>query len=139
MVVPYQRLLFIALFGVAGVFARYLTGLWAQRAWGTAFPFGTLAVNLLGSFVIGAIYVVASEARLISDDLRLGVMVGFLGGFTTFSSYSIESLHLMEQGRLGHSLLYFVGSPLLGLLACLGGVWAGRFAGRLVGLMGIGP
>lgn len=136
MPIPYQRLLFIVLFGVVGVLARYMTGLLFQRAWGTSFPFGTLAVNLLGSFVIGAVYVVATEAKLVSDDLRLGVMVGFLGGFTTFSSYSIESLHLLEQGRLFHSLLYFVGSPLMGLLACFGGVWAGRLAAQVAALMG---
>jgi CrcB protein len=132
MSIPYQRLLWIALLGVCGVFARYLSGVLLQRAWGNSFPYGTLFVNLVGSFAIGLVYVLASEHKLVSNDFRLGMMVGFLGGFTTFSSYSIESLQMLEQGRFIHSFFYFLGSPVLGLLSCFGGVWVGRAMGILV-------
>jgi len=86
------------------------------------FPYGTFFINLLGAFAIGIIYVLGVERSAISADLRTGIMVGFLGGFTTFSSYCLEGVRLAEETALMNAALYMVASPFLGFIATLSGM-----------------
>ena len=87
--------------GFGGV-ARYLFGAWALRTFGPAFPFGTIAINTLGSFLI-VIIIQLGTARILSADVRLTLATGVMGGFTTYSSFNYETIALVEQGawRLG--------------------------------------
>ena len=121
-----MRFFTIALFGVAGVFARYVVGLAAGKFLPTPFPYGTLLINVVGSFLIGIVFVLGAERTTISPELRLGLIVGFLGGFTTFSSYSLDTWMLVEQNRIAYAASYFILSPMLGLLAVFGGVYLAR-------------
>jgi CrcB protein len=112
----------IAAFGLLGVFSRYFLGQLATRHLSPPFPWGTFLINIIGAFLIGVVYVVGAERSALSEDLRIGIMVGFLGGFTTFSSYCLESATLLETAKFGYAALYFFVSPLLGLAACFGGL-----------------
>lgn len=111
----------IALGGALGAIARaYLSG-WAAKATGalgTAFPFGTLAVNLLGSFLMGLCFVLIVEHLKMPGHWREIVMVGFLGALTTFSTFSLEGLHLINHGQWHLALAYMVTSVFGCLLAC---------------------
>jgi CrcB protein len=92
-----DRLLWICLGGAVGTGARYLIALWAAQRLGTAFPFGTLIVNLLGCFIIA---VVMHAALMLGSPptLRAALTIGFLGGFTTYSSFNYETMRLFEEG-----------------------------------------
>lgn len=116
----------IAIFGILGVFSRYFIQILLGRILSLSFPIGTFLINILGSFLIGVIYVLGFEKTMINPELRIGIMVGFLGGLTTFSSYSLESLHLFEQAKPHLALFYFIGTPILGFGATLIGVWITR-------------
>ena len=110
------KLLLIALGGAAGTLARYgtqtaLAGLSGR----TLFPWGTLAVNLLGCLVIGYLHGVFSHYRLIPTEYRLLIMVGVLGGFTTFSSYGLETINLVHDRQYWRALANFALNNLLGL------------------------
>lgn len=116
----------IGFFGLLGVFARYFLSLGINKLLPSAFPFGTFIINILGSFIIGIIFVAGVEKTHISPLIRLGIMVGFLGGFTTFSSYSLESTLLLERGKIMVALCYFILSPALGILFTYCGVILAR-------------
>lgn len=121
-----MKILLIGLFGGLGVLSRYSVSLLMARANLFALPLGTLMVNLLGAAGIGLVYVLGVERMLMPVDLRLGIMVGFLAGFTTFSSYCLESLQLLEQQRYIAAAFYFIGSPVVGFLMVILGMWLGR-------------
>lgn len=121
-----MNLLFILLFGMAGVLARYTIASLITALFPSQFPWGTFAINLLGCFLIGLIYVLGVEKSALSQELRLGLMVGFLGGFTTFSAYSLDGLRLLEQAQFLPAALYLTLSPLCGLLATFSGMWTVR-------------
>lgn len=108
-----KYLLYIALGGASGSVARYLLANWAHRLWEGPLPLGTLLVNALGSFSIGVLYVLLVERQLIHQGWRAVLMVGFLGAFTTFSTFSLETVALLEAGHTGHALAYMLGSALL--------------------------
>ncbi len=108
-----KYLLFIALGGASGSVARYLLAGWAHRLWEGPLPLGTLLVNVLGSFSIGVLYVLLVERQLIHQDWRAVLMVGFLGAFTTFSTFSLETIVLLEAGHTVHAIAYMLGSALL--------------------------
>ncbi|RLA49599.1 MAG: fluoride efflux transporter CrcB [Gammaproteobacteria bacterium] len=108
-----KYLLFIALGGATGAVSRYLLATWAHGLWEGKMPVGTLMVNMLGSFAIGIIYVLLVERQLIHADWRGVLMVGFLGAFTTFSTFSLETIGLMEAGHITHALIYMLGSAIL--------------------------
>ena len=123
------RILCVGLAGLAGTLCRYwLSGAVARR-YGEAFPFGTLAVNLLGCFAAGLLFHFMQERQAFSETARAAVFVGLLGGFTTFSAYGLQTFALLRDGRLGFAALNVVASNLLGLLL----VFAGYAAGRLLG------
>jgi CrcB protein len=111
----------VALGGALGALARYGLGTAAVRAFGTTVPVGTWAVNLLGCFLIGLALPVAA-----ADRARLVLIVGFLGSFTTFSTFSADTLALLEAGRPGLALLNAAGSLLGGLALTALGMAVGR-------------
>ena len=108
-----KYLLFIALGGASGSVARYLLSGWAHRLWEGHLPVGTLFVNVLGSFTLGTVYVLLVEKELIHQDWRGVLMVGFLGAFTTFSTFSLETITLFEAGHWAHAAIYMLISTLL--------------------------
>ncbi len=108
-----KYILFIALGGASGTVSRYLLANWVHGLWEGKLPMGTLLVNVLGSFAIGIVYVIVVERQLIHTDWRGVLMVGFLGAFTTFSTFSLETINLLEAGHSVHALLYMFGSAIL--------------------------
>jgi len=120
------NLLLIAIGGALGSTARYLFSLLIQRASGTLFPIGTFAVNCVGCLVFGAIAGAAEQRVQVAPELRLFLLVGILGGFTTFSSYAFESFVLVRDGQFAAALVNIVGQVIAGL----GGMWIGFAIGR---------
>lgn len=115
------KTIFIALAGLLGTLLRYwLSGLVARR-FGETFPWGTMVVNLIGCFVIGAVFNLGEERFLISPNARTVIMIGLLGGFTTFSSYGLQTFTLLRDGEFGLATLNIAVSNVAGLLM----VWAG--------------
>ena len=121
----------VALGGAAGTVARYWTGIWAARAWGEVFPWGTLLINVLGSFVIGlfATMTVDGGAIPLRAEARLVFMVGVCGGFTTFSSFSLQTLALASTGQWREAVLYVLASNVLCLVAVAAGWGIALLAG----------
>jgi CrcB protein len=107
-----KYVLFVALGGAGGAVSRYLLSTWVHSLWEGRLPLGTLLVNALGSFAIGVIYVLI-ERQVVHPDWRGVLMVGFLGAFTTFSTFSLEVIGLFETGHLAHALGYMVASAVL--------------------------
>jgi len=114
--------------GGVGSLMRYLTALWMAAWFGAVFPFGTLAVNVTGSLLIGFLATLADERGIIGPQARLFLVVGLLGGFTTFSSFSLETLRLARDGELTGALMNVTGNLGLGL----GCAWLGVGLGRVV-------
>jgi len=123
-----MRLLLICLGGAVGTAARYGVGGLAARWWGTEFPYGTLIVNVTGSFLIGFIQQVGLNTLAISDTLRLVLTIGVMGGYTTYSSFSYETLRLVEEGSWFSALLNVVLTTGLCLALCALGLALGRIA-----------
>jgi CrcB protein len=115
------RFFFICLAGALGTGTRYLVGLWASKTLGSAFPYGTLFVNLAGCFLIAAIMRASLNTTLVSPALRPVLTTGFLGGLTTYSSFNYETTRFLEERALGIALLY--GG--LTLTGCLAAGWLG--------------
>ena len=111
-----MNLLLVVLGGGLGAGGRYLLGSWLHLQLGNGFPWGTFAVNALGSLLIGVVFALA-QSRSISPDATLFLTVGVLGGFTTFSAFSLETLRLITNGDLAVSLLNAAGQLSVGLLA----------------------
>lgn len=107
---------FVTVGGAAGALARYLVSGWVQGASAGVFPVGTLAVNLSGSFLLGFL-MRSMEALPVDANLRAMLTIGFLGAFTTFSTYSYETVALVRDGDWSRAVLYAGGSLLLGLIA----------------------
>lgn len=120
------ELIAIAVGGAAGALARHGVTHLGNVAFGVDFPWGTLIVNVAGSLAIGVAWVVLMERGALSPAARSAIVVGFLGAFTTFSTYSLQAIALMEQGRLAAAGTYVFGSVLL----CLAGTGAGIFLTR---------
>lgn len=120
-----QRLFWIALAGAAGTSARYGVALWTAHRFGSTFPYGTLIVNLAGCFLIAVVMSVAVLAW--PSTLRLAVVVGFLGGLTTYSSFNHETMRLLQDGRMGaaaaNAFMTLAGGFIAG--------WLGLACGRL--------
>lgn len=121
-----RYLLFIAVGGASGAVARYVLALWIQRMWEGHFPLATLLVNILGSFAIGLLFVFVAEKELVHPDWRGVLMVGFLGAFTTFSTFSLETIILLEAGHITHALGYMLLSVTLCVMAAGSGILLAR-------------
>lgn len=121
-----SNLLQVALGGALGASARYLTGQAFFRAFGPGFPWATMFVNVLGSFLMGVLVVVLAQQGNRAAPL---LMTGLLGGFTTFSAFSLDTLTLIERGATMSALAYMLGTVALCLIAVFAGVWAARSFG----------
>lgn len=121
-----QQFLIISTGAVLGASLRYWVGGWAAQRFGAAFPYGNLIINLSGSFILGLFLTLVTERFLVDPRWRLFVAIGFLGSYTTFSSYTYESVSLILGGQLWLGLLNLFGSSFLGALAVLLGMWLGR-------------
>src|SRR6202035_101058 len=101
---------YLAIFAIIGAFARYGQTILVQNLMGSAFPFGTLSINVLGSFLMGFLFFATLERINISTELRTGILTGGLGAYTTFSTFSLEALSLLENGEMVKASLYVGGS-----------------------------
>jgi CrcB protein len=122
--------LLVGIGGFFGTVARWLVDSWASRqGWTASFPAGTLLVNLTGAFVLGLLFALAIERRVLPAEIRAPMMIGFLGAYTTFSTLMLESWRLIEHGSVAAGIANLVGSVALGMLA----VGAGLALGRVLG------
>jgi CrcB protein len=110
--------------GLLGANARYLIGLWAVDRWGAIFPWGTLLINVSGSFVLGFYLTLVTERFTGKSTTRLFVATGFLGAYTTFSTFSYETVQLVQGGDTLPALAYVAASLVAGLIAVLAGAAA---------------
>jgi CrcB protein len=122
-----QRTILIALAGLAGTLLRYWVAGHVARQYEETFPWGTMAVNLIGCLLTGAVFYVTEERFLINPTVRTVVLIGLLGGFTTFSSYGLQTFVLLRDGEYGLATLNIITSNVLGLFM----VWAGYVLGKL--------
>ncbi len=116
----------IALGGAAGAVARYLVDGWVVDRTGGLFPWGTMAVNVSGAFVLGLAYALAVESAVLPAWTRGPFMIGFIGAYTTFSPLMLESWRLSEDGAVLLAIVNLAGSAALGLVALVAGLAIGR-------------
>lgn len=123
-----KQLMFVAFGGALGALARYwLGGFVASRITGH-FPLGTFLINLIGCFLIGVLYVLIVERMVLHPDWRSVLVVGFLGAFTTFSTFSLETVNLLIHGQLSTAALYMSGS----VVVCILATWAAIQLARMI-------
>jgi CrcB protein len=120
--------LVIALGAALGANARYVIATWAVERWGTAFPYGTMIINVAGCFLIGVVLALAAMRPWIDIVWQRLLVTGLLGGFTTFSTFSYETYDLLMRGNWLAAAANVIGSAVLGLVAVALGVWVGRLA-----------
>ncbi len=119
----FWNLFFIAIFGSVGCLARYGVTLLGYELMGRSFPWGTMTANILGSFLIGFLVVLIIDKLHLGELWRLALIVGFLGGFTTFSSFSLDVVQLFQDGLWGRSFIYLIASLFCSLLATTLGLY----------------
>lgn len=117
-----KAILFVGAGGFVGSVFRYLIQLFISKHFVSSFPWPTFMVNILGCLLIGMLYALANREQWMTPELRLLLMTGFCGGFTTFSTFSFDSVKLLQQGYVSHSLLYILASVVLGILFAYLGV-----------------
>jgi len=120
-----KEALWVGLGGFVGANARYFLGLWVATRFGTTFPYGTFIINITGSFILGLI-MGTLEGHVLSPVVRLSAGIGFVGAYTTFSTWTYETLRLIENGSVLLATVNLLGSVLAGLLAAVGGLATGR-------------
>jgi CrcB protein len=121
-----EKFLIISVGAILGANLRYWLGDWAAQRFGTAFPYGNLIINVSGSFILGIFMILITDRFLVDPRWRLLVAIGFLGSYTTFSSYAYESVNLILSGQNWIGVLNLFGSSFLGGLAALLVIWLGR-------------
>jgi CrcB protein len=121
-----MRYLFLAFFGLIGIFGRYFTGTIMASLCGANFPVATMAINIVGSFLMGIIYTVDLSQYVMSEDLKLSLMVGFLGGFTTFSTFSLDTVTLFSDEKHWDAFIYIAGNVGGSLIATAIGIYLGK-------------
>ena len=112
----------VALGGALGASLRYLTGQTLARSLGAGFPWGTFAVNILGSFLMGFAFVILAQQTRLSPL----IMTGVLGGFTTFSAFSLDAYQLCDKGEVSTAALYIIGSVVISIAALIAGIVLAR-------------
>jgi len=122
------RLISIGLAGFVGTIARYWLAGWTTQRFGETFPFGTLVVNLLGCFLAGLLTYLMFERFVVSPTARTVLLIGLLGGFTTFSSFGLQTFNLIREGEVGMALLNILVSNAAGLFM----VWLGYSIAKVV-------
>ena len=123
------RLVTVLMIGVGGFFgaiARYLVDGWLIARTGAAFPWGTLVVNLSGSFVLGLLFALAVERGILPAEIRGPVIIGFIGAYTTFSTLALESWRLIEEGSYALGAANLAASMVFGIIAVVAGLTLGR-------------
>ncbi|MDA7946310.1 MAG: fluoride efflux transporter CrcB [Hyphomicrobiaceae bacterium] len=123
-----KMVIVVALGGAFGAVGRYLVGVGATRFIGTGFPWGTLIVNVVGSFIMGALIAALALRYSVSNEMRAFLTVGILGGFTTFSAFSLDFAFLMERKDYGLAMIYLGSSVGLSILALFAGLSIARTA-----------
>jgi CrcB protein len=121
-----QKLLWLAGAGALGTLSRYFVGGFVQRLGGDLFPWGTLAVNVIGCFLFGLIWPLAEHRLIISVETRLIVLTGFMGAFTTFSTYAFETGMRLSEAQWSEAIINIAAQNGLGLLAVVSGICLGR-------------
>ncbi|MBN7805243.1 fluoride efflux transporter CrcB [Agrobacterium rosae] len=116
----------VAIGGAIGSIARYLVGVWSVRLAGPNFPWGTLTVNVVGAFLIGLTVEVIARRFDASSEMRVFLVTGVIGGFTTWSSFTLDAVVLFERGEIGLSALYLGASLLVSFAAIFAGLALGR-------------
>ncbi|WP_438748920.1 fluoride efflux transporter CrcB [Pararhizobium sp. O133] len=116
------HILLVAAGGALGSVLRYLVGLWTLRSFGPSFPWGTLTVNITGSFFIGVLAEAIARKFGASADMRVFLITGFLGGYTTFSAFSLDAITLVERGEAVTAAIYVGSSVVLSAIAVIAGL-----------------
>jgi|TARA_B110000114_G_scaffold34863_1_gene36186 CrcB protein len=116
----------VALGGALGSMARYALSTWVFQVSSHKFPYATLTVNVLGSFVMGILFVVIIEKAALPQEMRSLLMIGFIGAFTTFSTFSLDALGLWQNGHLFMALIYTLATVILCLIAISSAIWLTR-------------
>ena len=124
----FMQIVYIGVFGALGCLSRYFVSGWAYALLGRNLPYGTLAVNVVGSFLLGLIMEGSLRSTLLSPEMRMGITVGFMGGFTTFSTFSFETIRLLEEG----SLFQAGANVLLNVVVCIAFAALGIILGRQI-------
>jgi fluoride exporter len=122
------KVLLVGVGGFLGSIARYLVSGYIQDRTGEIFPFGTLAVNVIGCFVIGGLSELAEARAFLSSETRALVVIGVLGGFTTFSTFGNETVNLLRDGEWGFAMLNLLTHAVL----AIGAVWVGRTMAHII-------
>ncbi len=120
-----NKLLLVMIGGSLGAISRYGVGLLAAKLWGPGFPWGTLLVNLVGCFLIGLIFALADQVRLLTPEMRLFLITGYLGALTTFSSFALETVNAGRAGLALQPLINILVNNLGGLSLTFLGLWLG--------------
>jgi fluoride exporter len=120
-----SAVLWVGLGGFLGANARYLLGGWVAARWGAAFPWGTFAANITGSFILGFFLSFAQDRPWVAPSARLLFAVGFVGAYTTFSTFTYESFRLLQDGQLALAAFNIFGSLIAGLVAVFAGAALG--------------
>ena len=124
----FKTILFIAVGGAFGAVMRFLSQATVYELFGRAFPYGTLFVNVVGSFLMGLLSIFLVEKLNLSAEWHMAILIGVLGSFTTFSTFSMETLVLLEQG----DLLKAMTNVLLSVVVCIMAVWAGAYFAKQI-------
>ena len=122
-----MRTMWIGAAGFLGAITRYRVDRWITYRMKGSFPWGTLLVNLTGCFLVGVLISIVAERVAVHSDLRAALTVGFVGAYTTFSTFAYQTLTLSENGNIDLAVLYVLGSRLPGVVA----VWLGTLIGRV--------
>lgn len=121
-----MKLIYLGLFGGMGCVARYMVSGWMYQFAGRSLPYGTLVVNVIGSLILGLIMEGSLRSTLLNPEIRLGLAVGFMGGFTTFSTFSYETVRLLEEGSLFAAGANIILNVVLCIIAAVLGIFLAR-------------
>ena len=121
-----MTLVFIAVGGATGAVSRYLVQGWVEELAGGRFPWGTFVVNISGSFFLGVVFALAMDRAIVAPEIRVPLMIGFIGSYTTFSTLMLESWRLVEEGDYLFMFGNLLGSVVIGMLAVIAGLALGR-------------
>ena len=117
----------VGLGGFLGANARYLLGGWISQRWGAVFPYGTFVINITGSFILGFFMAYANDRPWVAPSARLLFAVGFVGAYTTFSTFEYETMRLLQERETFLALMNIFGSVITGMVAVFGGFLLGEW------------